>query len=437
MQTSRLLFVALVAFGLSACSWQTLTPPTGESVAGNPAMRMAADGPGYKLIYSFPGGAAGAQPTNGVTFVNGVAFGTAFSGGDVSGCNCGVIFTGAGKVIYTFQGGTTEDGSGPTGDLLLVGKELYGTTGTGGLTAGVCAGTQYSRPGCGTVFEVDTSGNERVVYRFKGGKDGSHPVAGLVYHAGFLYGATAVGGTACSTSNPYGCGTIFALDSSGHEKVIYRFKGGPDGYYPAQGLIAMNGAMYGMTMFGGGACPYAPGCGTVFRITHSGHESVLYTFKGEHDGMAPFARLIAVHGFLYGTTAFGGCLHKCPSYFGGFGTIFKLSPSGIETVLHRFHHWAKGERRREPGAMNPIGDLVFLNNQIYGTTNSGGCLTCAGSIYSVTLKGAVKILFLFNAVSGGAKQPEGLTLKPSTNTLFGNAQFGGAANKGAIYRYVP
>ena len=96
-------------------------------------VRSAESGKGYKLLYSFPRGAGGTEPTNGLTFVNGTAFGTAYSGGDVSGCNCGVIFA-AGKTIYTFKGGTSKDGSGPTGDLLLVGKNLYGTTDTGGLT---------------------------------------------------------------------------------------------------------------------------------------------------------------------------------------------------------------------------------------------------------------------------------------------------------------
>ncbi|MGA7355225.1 MAG: hypothetical protein WBW76_07330 [Candidatus Cybelea sp.] len=162
------------------------------------------DSKGYELIYSFPSGAGGSDPLNSLTFVDGVAYGTTYAGGDVSGCNCGAVFA-CMTIIYTFKGVASQDGDGPRGDLLLVGKKLYGITGSGGQNGGVCASNPVGA-GCGTVFAIDTSGNEQIVYRFKGGKDGEAPVAGLVYRDGVLYGVTAWGGvsTTCTSGAPSG-----------------------------------------------------------------------------------------------------------------------------------------------------------------------------------------------------------------------------------------
>jgi uncharacterized repeat protein (TIGR03803 family) len=435
MQMTRFFFVALGSlFALAACSWQGLAPPGGQIVPGN-SQHALGNSKGYQLIYSFPGGAGGSDPLNSLTFVDGVAYGTTYAGGDVSGCNCGAVFAGT-TIIYTFKGVASQDGNGPRGDLLLVGKKLYGITGSGGRNDGVCA-SNPAGAGCGTVFEIDTSGNEHVVYRFKGGKDGEAPVAGLVSLDGVLYGVTAWGGvsTTCTTDTPSGCGVVFAIDSSGHEKVIDRFKGGSDGAYPLKGLTVFKGTLYGTTGNGGGACPYGPGCGTVFRVAPSGRESVLYAFKGGSDGFTPEGRLIAVDGSLYGSTYLGGCAHKCPAS-NGFGTIFKLSLSGSKTIVYRFRHWERGYKGTEPAAHNPAGDLVFLDNKLFGTTSTGGCFACEGTIYSATLGGTFKVLTKFGATSGNVQDPQGLALKPSTHALFGAARGGGSSGNGGIFQYL-
>src|SRR5271157_2111825 len=85
-----------------------------------------------------------------------------------------------------------------------------------------------------TVFKIDTDGNETVLHSFSGGvrgyetDDGRNPVAGLVLDSqGNLYGTTFEGGT----SNR---GTVFKIDTNGNETVLLRFpnkKGGPAGPY--------------------------------------------------------------------------------------------------------------------------------------------------------------------------------------------------------------
>jgi hypothetical protein len=112
------------------------------------------------------------------------------------------------------------------------------------------------------------------------------------------------------------------------ETVLYRFKGGSDGSVPSAGLIAdQQGALYGTTE-NGGTGNGGFGMGTVFKLTPPGKgqtawtETVLYRFTGGSDGVGPLAGLIAgKQGALYGTTAFGGTGNDGF----GFGTVFKLT----------------------------------------------------------------------------------------------------------------
>jgi hypothetical protein len=125
-----------------------------------------------------------------------------------------------------------------------------------------------------------------------------------------------------------GCGIVFTISSSGAENVIYRFKGGKDGTAPYSTLIAVNGILYGTTVEGGtGSCSNFTGCGTVFELGTLGKERVLLSFEGSSDGEAPYAGLFLFKGKLYGTTSGGGSeAGPCgyPNY--GCGTIYRISP---------------------------------------------------------------------------------------------------------------
>jgi uncharacterized repeat protein (TIGR03803 family) len=145
--------------------------------------------------------------------------------------------------------------------------------------------------------------------------DGTHPFAGLLSDAaGNLYGTTQLGGVPGSCNDPDGCGTVFQLDSSGVLTVLHNFTGGSDGARPEAGLIAdAAGNLYGTTRFFGGR-------GTVFQVTPSGTLTVLYSFTGGSDGAWPQAGLIAdAAGNLYGTTSYGGtstsCVQGCGTVF--------------------------------------------------------------------------------------------------------------------------
>jgi uncharacterized repeat protein (TIGR03803 family) len=162
------------------------------------------------------------------------------------------------------------------------------------------------------VFEL-TSGTETLLHSFSG-PDGSQPEAGLVADAaGNLYGTTVGGGAVagpCPSGFSLGCGTVFKVTSAGAESVLYSFTGGSDGANPYAGLIAdAAGNLYGTTVNGGtGPCNLGAGCGTVFKVAPTGAKTVLHNFAGyPSDGESPSAGLIAdVAGNLYGTTAYSG-----------------------------------------------------------------------------------------------------------------------------------
>jgi uncharacterized repeat protein (TIGR03803 family) len=121
---------------------------------------------------------------------------------------------------------------------------------------------------------------------------------------------------------------------SGNLIVLHSFTGGSDGAFPGLGSLIADAAgnLYGMTVEGGGSgCVNqvpVPGCGTVFEVTPSGTETVLHSFTGGSDGAGPHAglsagRLVAdAAGNFYGTTPFGGTNVVCS---GGCGTVFKIA----------------------------------------------------------------------------------------------------------------
>jgi uncharacterized repeat protein (TIGR03803 family) len=262
-------------------------------------------------------------------------------------------------VLYAFQGGS--DGVYPQGSLIAdAGGNLYGVTSEGGSYNG----SACSDLGCGTVFEIQPDGSKITLHAFQGGSDGELPLGGLTADAsGNLYGTTAEGGN-CSFSSG-GCGIVFKIAFGGGESVFYAFQGGNDGVQPLAGLIAdASGNFYGTTMFGGAttACP-GDGCGIVFKISPTGAETVLYRFQGGSNGSNPEAALTMDKGDnLYGTTYYGGGF---PCKGGGScGTAFKLVPDGTETLLFAFHN--------RHGTHPAAGLLMGPHGKLYGTATEGG-----------------------------------------------------------------
>ena len=143
-------------------------------------------------------------------------------------------------------------------------------------SAGNFYGTTYGGGayGYGVVYELDAQGHETVLYTFTGGTDGGNPQAGVTRDsAGNLYGTTYGSGA-------HGYGVVYKVDTAGHETVLYSFTGGADGANPSAGVIqAPSGNLYGTTYYGGTASQ-----GVVYELDTSGNERVLHSFLGGPTG---------------------------------------------------------------------------------------------------------------------------------------------------------
>jgi uncharacterized repeat protein (TIGR03803 family) len=242
---------------------------------------------------------------------------------------------------------------------------LYGTTYLGGL---------YT---WGTAFKVDSSGNETVLHNFNGATgDGGDVIGGLIKDsAGHLYGMTQGGGiSGCTPDLNIGCGTIYQITKSGAETVLFKFPYPPtDGEWPGdEHLVRDNaGNLYGTTQ--GGATD--PSYGKIFRLDFAGNVTILHSFTGGTGGADPWAGLVRdPEGNFYGTTsAGGGGANRCS---GGCGTVFRLSPTGKFTVLHEFTGGTDGGI--------PFAGLVRDSaGTLYGMTLVGG--VGDGVVFKITL----------------------------------------------------
>jgi uncharacterized repeat protein (TIGR03803 family) len=274
-----------------------------------------------QVLHFFQGGDDGGVPmTHLVQTSSGTLYGTTATGGTyLSGTVFQIASTGQESVIYDFGASGLTDAVAPAAGLILgTDGNLYGTTALGGTANN------------GTVFSVTLTGAEAVLASFPGGPSGETPTQSLVQASdGNFYGTSSTGGLSDARC-PAGCGTVFQIAPSGAFTVLYQFdRNAGDGVLPASALIqAGDGNFYGTTRAGGsGSCN--AGCGTVFKITPGGEETVLYSFGGADDGAAPQATLIeASDGALYGTTSAGGEFDQ--------GTVFRITFAGVETVLHSF-----------------------------------------------------------------------------------------------------
>jgi uncharacterized repeat protein (TIGR03803 family) len=329
--------------------------------------------------------------------------------------------------LYSFTGGA--DGGVPEGSLLLDAEgNLYGTTSVGG-----AIDCYLSYVGCGTAFELTPSGSESVLHSFgrrvtaPSLSDGANPEAGLLLDGqGNLYGTTYNGGTFWNAYGTTGTGgTVFVLTPTGVEKVLHNFSGGPDdGANPYGSLVSDGqGNLYGITQAGG-----ANGQGTVFEVTASGAEKVLYSFTGGTDGGVPNAPLVLdAAGNLYGTTFNGGAYD--------LGTVFMLTTTGEETILYSF---AGGADAQLPG-----GGVIFdSEGNLYGTTVEGGTFNnCnaigCGTVFELTSKGYLKLVHSFAGSPNDGSWPLGSLAIDAHGNLYGTTYASGAFGYGTLYQLAP
>jgi uncharacterized repeat protein (TIGR03803 family) len=223
----------------------------------------------------------------------------------------------------------------------------------------------------------------------------------------------------------YGKGTIFRLSPAGELSTLVSFTGesGPaKGEAPDAGLVlGGDGALYGVTLAGG-----TQGFGTLFKVTTSGVLTTLVEFTGTSGpakGSVPGELVLAGDGLLYGTTQAGGG--------SDLGTVFRYGPLGLFTTLAEF----TGTSGARPGAA-PVGGLVASGSTLYGVTQSGGN-NDRGTIYKIQTAGTgFSTLHHFNTTSAnprGIHPAAGLCLH-SDGALYGTTEEGGTNDAGTVFR---
>ena len=345
------------------------------------------------MLHTFATPPRGAKPTSGlIADSSGNLYGTASAGG---ASNNGVVYKlSAGRltVLYNFTG--LADGRYPNGVIRDTAGNLYGTAQQGGTA------------GAGVVFKIDTAGQETALYSFTGTSDGGNPQAGVIRDtAGNLYGTTSAGGAS-------GVGVVFKLDTTGHETVLYNFTDGADGGLPSSGVVHdAAGNLYGTASVGG------TGFGVVYKLDPGGTQTVLYRFTGSVDGGFPAAGVILDSaGNLYGTATTGGQYNA--------GVVYKVDPSGHETVLYAFTGSSDG---RDPYA----GVIRDSAGNLYGTTLYGGA--GEGVVYELTASGQFNVLYSFAGGSGG-NTPFAGVIRDAAGNLYGTTYYGGTGNIGVVYK---
>ena len=304
--------------------------------------------------------------------------------------------------VFNFCSNGCSNGQFPFNQLVLATNGyFYGTTSQGGTALQ------------GNIFKITPGGTETSLYSFcvTTCDDGSSPSSALIQSGGYLYGTTT--------------STIFKMTLGGTLTTLYNFCNsinctdfGPP--YPSSLVLGSDGNFYGVTSGGN------VNAGTVFKMTPSGTLTTLHTFSGS-DGSSPMGSLVqGLGGGLYGVTLTGGnTSSKCPTY-GTCGVIFKITPSGTFTVMHKFNG--------NDGA-NPFGSLIVgADENYYGTSWQGGAHQ-AGTIFRMTAQGGMQTVYSFCSQSGclDGSNPESTLLASTSGMLYGTTKNGGTDGDGTVF----
>ena len=157
--------------------------------------------------------------------------------------------------------------------------------------------------------------------------------------------------------------------------VLYSFEdSGGDGGFPDSGVVLdAQGNVYGETLAGGKRGCYEEGCGTLFSVTPGGVETILYTFPSNAKSYPTGGLIWDAEGNLYGTAR--GALHGRRVD----GGVFELKPGGNLEWIFVFNNQGFGENPAGGVTMDPQGNL-------YGTTIDGG-MSDVGAVFELKQNG--------------------------------------------------
>lgn len=346
---------------------------------------------------------------------------TVYGGTQNDGTMFRLTLAGTETVLYNFCAqGACSDGSFP--EWLTEGSDgdFYGETYGGGAM------------GDGTVFKISSSGQLTTLHSFcsqTACADGAMPQSALVEASdGNFYGTTVTGGA-------HSQGTVFRITPGGVLTTLYSFcakTGCTDGAGPYIGMaLASDANFYGVTAFGGTSQSCQGGCGVAYKITSSGVLTTLHSFcsqSGCADGITPQGLLVeARDGNFYGTTDGGGA--------NNLGTAFKMNAAGKFRTLHSFCTGTCAD-----GGIIYAGLIQASDGNFYGTAAIGGAKGY-GTAFRMSPTGKVTALHGFNNHDGFS--PAASLLEASDGNLYGGTEEGGNLacfspyGCGVIFRVAP
>ena len=180
------------------------------------------------------------------------------------------------------------------------------------------------------------------------------------------------------------------------------------------GILAQgrDGNIYSTTTQGG-----SDSSGTVFKITPSGVRTLLHSFDTTH-GSSPFSGLtLGTDGNFYGSANSGGTNSD--------GVVFKVTSSGSLTVLHNFTGGSDGA---EPWA----GPVQGSDGNFYGTNISGA--SSFGVVYKVTSGGSFTtthdITVRFTEITAPL-------IQGTDGNFYGTDAEGGTNDEGTVFTVSP
>ena len=354
----------------------------------------------YNVVHTFadPGGT---NPNAALTKASdGNFYGTTLQGG---AGDAGVLFrmtpSGTITVLHQFFANVNDGGFPAAHMIQATDGKLYGTTETG----------FNGQPG-GTIFRLDpATGTYTPLFNLNGTSHGQDVYAPLTEGTdGFLYGTALFGGA-------NGAGTAFRISTAGTSfAVLHSFNSASEGANPHGGLFQFtDGNFYGTTKAGG-----ASGQGTVFRMTPAGAVTVLRHFAGgAGDGAAPVGPIMrASDGNMYGLTTQGGPPNG--------GAAYRITPGGAVSIIHFFSNPVEG--------FSPYGGFTQANDGNLYSTLFGGSNNWLGSVFQMTLGGAVSVIHPFGNVEGA--YPWAGVVQGADGLLYGTTFYGGAYDAGALFK---
>jgi uncharacterized repeat protein (TIGR03803 family) len=276
---------------------------------------------------------------------------------------------------------------------------------------------------------------EVVLHDFTGASGEGTAPGGLTVDrsTGTFYGISGLGG-------PANAGTIWSYGADGTLSVLHQFQGAPsDGGEPARPVLGPDGALYGVTVFGGKFNQ-----GTIYRVARTGSgwtEKVLHSFCQDRtgpcrDGAVPTGALaVAKDGTLFGTTLNGG-----DGFSANEGTLFRLEPpTGGKAWKFRVLHSFCSEAGCTDGEAPAPNLLLTGRGKIYGTAQAIGITGMTGAIYSVNSDGRhYRVLHTFSNRTGddGYSPANGLA-RDSHGVLYGTTVFDVQKRCGTVYSFDP